>query len=476
MRQLPTALTAVVGLTLVLGLNAGIATDLGLTSTPSPTPDHPILPDSRETPQSVQSPFGPQPAPHEEPPPDGLGGVWIPYLGRPVAPPPPDTDDLQCKPHQPIRITEDHGPQGFTRTNPQTGEREYRPGSGVVAGNGTPENPYVIRGWCIQAPPEGHAIHIQDVSAHVRIEDNLIDGYPRTIYLLAIPSHGIHLENVDTAAIHSNYITTQSTGIYLGASNGNLVTGNTIFRNAINGIRLESDTEYNYIANNSIIDSRWDGILVLNSKGTRIVGNTLRNNAWALTLGSTYNAEVARNLVRDNAVGMRAMGAVDRIHNNTVTANLLYGIQLDWITQDTVVRDNNVSMNSGHGIGLTGGVDANRILDNTVTHNDWTGLYVIKLRGETPRENGFHGNLIEANSEAGLKAHRIDHPINATRNWWGDASGPSGGVTDACTGTVADGAGQRIFTPNASACFDPWLHERPSSPGGPEPLLPSDSP
>lgn len=50
-----------------------------------------------------------------------------------------------CTVHDPIRILEDHGPLGFTWDDPITGETTYRPGSGVVAGDGTastrPENP-----------------------------------------------------------------------------------------------------------------------------------------------------------------------------------------------------------------------------------------------------------------------------------------------------------------------------------------------
>jgi hypothetical protein len=55
----------------------------------------------------------------------------------------------ECEVHEPIRILEDKGDDGFVWDDPVTGEEVYRPGSGVVAGDGTASNPYVIEGWWI---------------------------------------------------------------------------------------------------------------------------------------------------------------------------------------------------------------------------------------------------------------------------------------------------------------------------------------
>jgi len=50
----------------------------------------------------------------------------------------------------------------------------------------------------------------------------------------------------------------------------------------------------------------------------------------------------------------------------------------------------------------------------------------------------------------------LDEPVDATDNWWGHETGPSGGTTDACTSTTADGQGDAITTSNAEVCFAPW--------------------
>jgi hypothetical protein len=47
--------------------------------------------------------------------------------------------------------------------------------------------------------------------------------------------------------------------------------------------------------------------------------------------------------------------------------------------------------------------------------------------------------------------------INATCNWWGDTSGPSGNVNDPVTSTLANGSGDAV---SENVNFDPWLGKK----------------
>jgi len=64
-----------------------------------------------------------------------------------------------------------------------------------------------------------------------------------------------------------------------------------------------------------------------------------------------------------------------------------------------------------------------------------------------------HDNNIHDNDDFGLEVS-AGVTVHAENNWWGAANGPSGGTTDACTSTTADGNGDAIS--GGDVCFDPW--------------------
>lgn len=81
-------------------------------------------------------------------------------------------DHAQRPHHPPITIDGDQPRQGFELREPLTGESTYRPGSGVVDGEGTSEDPYLIAGWNVTS------IRVEDTDAHVVLQDNRIGGEP----------------------------------------------------------------------------------------------------------------------------------------------------------------------------------------------------------------------------------------------------------------------------------------------------------
>jgi hypothetical protein len=62
-----------------------------------------------------------------------------------------------------------------------------------------------------------------------------------------------------------------------------------------------------------------------------------------------------------------------------------------------------------------------------------------------------HFNNIVGNSDYGVMSVVM---ADATHNWWGDVSGPSGDVTDPVTDRVANGTGDAV---SVNVHFDPWL-------------------
>lgn len=275
------------------------------------------------------------------------------------------------QPHPPIEIKSEEGPQGLiVGEHPRTGEPIYRPGSGVVAGNGTQANPYVIAGWCIQIPEGGWtpvdtaSLLIRHTDAHLRIEDNVIAG--RT----PIPGEGIDLRRVSNVTIRGNDISETGigiraryvenvqvqdneltgngfTGIWLRHTNAVQIVDNDITRgreaigafssedlvidgnrvedNRVNGIFVASSSAN--ITDNTVLDSGKHGLLLRSSPGSLVEHNVVSNSGRnGLYIHKSNRAVVWNNTVRDNRVGLElARSGRTLIANNTLEAGVELG-------------------------------------------------------------------------------------------------------------------------------------------------------
>lgn len=229
-------------------------------------------------------------------------------------------------PHAPIRIDGDEGPLGFTLgSTPATGAVP-RPGSGVVAGNGTAENPYLIAGWCLTSPPDNDAadqaaIEIADTSAHVRIQDVQVSRQ-------ATLETGILVSGASNVTIADSELDWLHTAIRLQEAQDVQVTGNEIstsFAVAIEAHEVEEG---------------------------RIEGNELRRNTVGIHAVSSPWIEVRNNeIVHNGRHGVRVEKAPVRVVNNTIAhtgdlelshAPSLYVEQVDaGLLEANELRENN---------------------------------------------------------------------------------------------------------------------------------------
>jgi nitrous oxidase accessory protein NosD len=91
------------------------------------------------------------------------------------------------------------------------------------------------------------------------------------------------------------------------------------------------------------------------------------------------------------------------------------------------------------------------IEDNYIHENDY-GIYLESVTGSSTVV--INSNRLAGNDDYGLYVEDSAAVVDATYNWWGHASGPSGGVVDPITGTTADGTGVAV---SEHVHFDPWL-------------------
>lgn len=414
--------------------------------------------------------------------------------GPTVAPAPAATDPcLGRTVHPPIRIAEEEGPLGFILGYSPTGEPIYRPGSGVSAGTGTKEDPYVIEGWCILRQPTPYIIWQNDpvgakdvtdnvtqslmldgTGSHVVIRDNVLPG------TLNIWEVGILLEDAQNVTVAHNIITTMWRGIFLLHAHDNVVTGNTLLDSGVWGIALfsspdnlvesnssngsgyggflVSESDRVTLAGNLAVANGTDGILVVLSSGVTVHDNTVADNRRGINLLLAQNATVDENTVRRSGTNGIQVGPNDpfdpgpscrdvRIEDNDVAESGWNGVVM-LLCIDSVVRDNVSGDNARNGIVLITSWQ-NEIEGNAVTDNALAGI-LLEGGGDG---NEISGNEITRNREAGIEIQGAVGNVIRFNNLSGNAPpGEAAGL-----GLVAAG------TPAVDATLNWW-----GCPAGPE--------
>ena len=150
---------------------------------------------------------------------------------------PPTSDELA--PHSPIVIR---------------GNAAFTPANGVRSGSGTPEDPYIIAGWSIDASGADWGIALFSTSAYVMIRNCAVQGAQQA---------GIRLDQAEHVTVEDCHVS--------GSKRGFQVT----------------DSRSVQLVNNTAEFNREGGFFVFNSENVELVGN----QAW-------YNWEVAIDSIK----------------------------------------------------------------------------------------------------------------------------------------------------------------------------------
>ncbi|NOX44656.1 MAG: hypothetical protein GXO72_02810 [Caldiserica bacterium] len=219
--------------------------------------------------------------------------------------------------------------QGFAPRPPIAirSDADLTPENGVVGGRGTPDDPYVIAGWEIDAG-EGVGILLKGIDAHVVIEGCLIRGGPRGTGLSIAGSSrvtvqgcrfeglgtGIFLYESPGARLIRNEFSGCWTGIQGNASPSLLIRGN-LFRDARKyGLFL-------WRARGSVLEDNrafgcGAGIYLDSCNGLTVAGNLVQECGWGIYLWDSHSCVLTRNAV---AGCERGLGLY-----HTSSGNLLY--------------------------------------------------------------------------------------------------------------------------------------------------------
>ena len=191
------------------------------------------------------------------------------------------------------------------------GNSQFTIDNGVIAGNGTFSNPYLIANWVINIT-DSSGITIANTTAYAIIENCSI--LLENTYYSSNPE--IYLKNASNIAILNNSIIGNFYGIYLESSNNNTITDNTP-TSVVFSIYTDS-SDNNTITNNTMTDSSY-GIYLKSANDTSIINNTASDvgEQW-IYLDNSNN-----NIILNNINSGRCYEGIflDSSSNNNILSN-----------------------------------------------------------------------------------------------------------------------------------------------------------
>ncbi|MEW6070333.1 MAG: right-handed parallel beta-helix repeat-containing protein [Candidatus Thermoplasmatota archaeon] len=280
--------------------------------------------------------------------------------------------------------------------------------------------------------------------------------------------YGVSLCESSNNNINANSVYNNNYGILLYDSSYNNLSANSVYNND-NGIYLFSSSNNNINAN-QIYNNFQHGICLSDSMETAAGGGTLRwyspsdniictnsvyNNSDGIFLSSSLNNNICANRIHNNS---RRGIYLSHSSNNNISSCSAYkngfGIHLDHSSNNII---SNCSVyNNGHSIDLRS--SSNNIISNCSVYNSANGIYLFhSLANEIRYCNICHNKnygIYNYNSE-------IEYQVNATYNWWGNASGPYHPDTN------PNGTGDNV---SGNVLYDPWLTQPVEIPH----LIPTD--
>ncbi len=260
--------------------------------------------------------------------------------------------------------------------------------AGISTGNGIYSDPYVIEDLIIDGGGSGNAILVENSNDYFIINNC-------TLYNADV---GIKLINVMNGAIKNSTITNNlGFGADLDQSSYNLITKSVFESNYLAGIRLDQNTNFNEILNNSFIDD-----YMKFSKNND--NNTVKNNrlyGGSIIFGDQCDGNtIEGNYIKDKGTSTEASIVLDsQNHFNMIQNNIIQngsGIILGGLASGNNTIINNTSSFNDYGIHMIN-IFSNRRSDNLVINNTFqNNNYGIRVAFAS--HNNITGNFMKDNN------------------------------------------------------------------------------
>ncbi|MCD6110898.1 MAG: right-handed parallel beta-helix repeat-containing protein, partial [Thermoplasmata archaeon] len=288
--------------------------------------------------------------------------------------------------HPPIRIDSDD---------------DFTYASGVLRGTGTPDDPYIISGWVINASKygeRGDCIYIGNTTKHFVIRNCKLHGARYGPY---IEGGGITLYNVTNGTIEDIYAFDNDLGISIAHGENIYLMNITAIKNRYSGIDVGSEsnniTLYNINASNNGggIVIGWSTNIFIERFNTSY--NVGQSTAYGIYVSYSTHIFLSDGLCSYNLLNGINMRNCDKIslHNVTSDRNRI-GINID---QGSNSYFSNITSqyNTLHGVCIGG--DNNRLSNISSSFNTKWGISLMGSKNRLYRINASH------NSDIGVILH-----------------------------------------------------------------------
>ncbi len=286
-------------------------------------------------------------------------------------------------------------------------------------------------------------------TVEIEKDDIIIDGNGYDLnptYLSYGLADGVHLFDRHNVTIQNLTVSESSSGVFVASSTGIVLRQNTLSQNG-NGIRILSSSGCNF-SGNTLNENTGNGVVLENSSNNILSRNTLCENSYGINLESSsdYNTIERNNISSNHGGGVYCLYSdYTQIVRNDIMEN--YGPGISCKSNHTLIKDNNVTGNSGNGVELKGWfawqggiptifhVAFNEITTNHIVENSNAGTLLLYATENVITDNTIvrnqYGISISAASNNFLWHNNLldnTHHVNidsSTEVW--DNGYPSGG-------------------------------------------------
>ena len=210
--------------------------------------------------------------------------------------------------------------------------------NGVVGGSGTISDPYLIVGWTIDAQ-SGVGIRVQEVSAHVLIQDCQITGAGQR-------GIGILLSGVSQVRVLDCSFSDLGSGIFLYQSPGVSLEDNALAdcRRGIEGTESGGIT----LLGTEIVESKEHGIFLWRCHDASLKGNTVLDCRNGIYLDSCHRNALDENRVEGADHGIFLWDCFDCVIVDNILSTCGLGLALVHTSERNTVFHNVFVMNARH--------------------------------------------------------------------------------------------------------------------------------
>jgi nitrous oxidase accessory protein len=211
-------------------------------------------------------------------------------------------------------------------------------------------------------------VYISERSRGIIISNALIEGFT----IQSESYSGVFFDLTYSCSIMNNVFTGSGSGILLGSSNNNTISGNKVDSLPGNGIELTNSSQGNEIISNNLNGNHY-GIVLFNASNYNVVEDNLVNS-------SDWDG-IRLNWQEWNCTPV----TFNNVTNNVATHNGDAGIFLDTPSRSNLLEDNFVS---GNYIGIRLRLaNSSTVIHNTVISNSYLGISAESSYGNTLYDN-----------------------------------------------------------------------------------------